>query len=51
MTRQAFMARLMEGLRGMPPMAQAEIIADYNNHFNEGAAAGRKPNRSGAGIV
>lgn len=41
MTRQAFMARLMEGLRGLPPMAQADIIADYNNHFNEGAAAGR----------
>ena len=41
MTRQAFMARLLEGLRGLPPMAQADIIADYNNHFNEGAAAGR----------
>jgi uncharacterized membrane protein len=41
MTRQAFMARLLEGLRGLPPMAQAEIVADYNNHFNEGAAAGR----------
>jgi uncharacterized membrane protein len=41
MTRQAFMARLLEGLRGLPPLAQADIIADYNNHFNEGAAAGR----------
>jgi uncharacterized membrane protein len=41
MTRQAFMARLLEGLRGLPPTTQAEIISDYNNHFNEGAAAGR----------
>ncbi len=41
MTRQAFMVRLMEGLRGLPPTVQAEIIADYNNHFNEAAAAGR----------
>jgi uncharacterized membrane protein len=41
MTRQAFMARLLEGLRGMPPLAQADIVADYNNHFAEGAAAGR----------
>jgi len=41
MTRQAFMARLMEGLRGLPPTVQADIIADYNNHFVEGLAAGR----------
>lgn len=41
MTRQAFMARLQEGLRGLPPSAQADIVADYENHFAEGAAAGR----------
>jgi uncharacterized membrane protein len=41
MTRQAFMARLREGLRGLPPSAQADIVADYENHFAEGAAAGR----------
>lgn len=41
MTRQAFMARLLEGLRGLPPTVQADIVADYNNHFAEGAAAGR----------
>jgi uncharacterized membrane protein len=41
MTRQAFMARLLEGLRGLPPTTQADIVADYNNHFNEGIAAGR----------
>jgi uncharacterized membrane protein len=41
MTRQAFMARLLEGLRGLPPTTQADIVADYNNHFAEGLAAGR----------
>jgi uncharacterized membrane protein len=41
MTRQAFMARLLEGLRGLPPATVADIVADYNVHFNEGAAAGR----------
>ncbi|MBS0361473.1 MAG: DUF1700 domain-containing protein [Proteobacteria bacterium] len=41
MTRQAFMARLREGLRGLPLSVQADIVADYENHFNEGAAAGR----------
>jgi uncharacterized membrane protein len=41
MTRQAFMARLKEGLRGLPPQAVAEITADYEAHFSEGEAAGR----------
>lgn len=41
MTRQAFMARLREGLRGLPPSQQADIVADYENHFAEGLAAGR----------
>ena len=41
MTRQAFMARLREGLRGLPPSAQADIVADYETHFTEGQAAGR----------
>jgi uncharacterized membrane protein len=41
MTRQAFMARLREGLRGLPPQAQAEIVADYEAHFADGLAAGR----------
>jgi uncharacterized membrane protein len=41
MTRQAFMARLREGLRGLPPSTIADIVADYENHFNEGAGAGR----------
>jgi uncharacterized membrane protein len=41
MTRQAFMARLREGLRGLPAQTQAEILADYESHFTDGAAAGR----------
>jgi uncharacterized membrane protein len=41
MTRQAFMARLREGLGGLAPEAQAEIVADYEAHFADGLAAGR----------
>lgn len=41
MTRQAFMARLREGLRGLPPQTIADIVADYEAHFSEGEAAGR----------
>lgn len=41
MTREAFMARLREGLRGLPPQAVADIVADYDAHFADGAAAGR----------
>lgn len=41
MTRQAFMARLREGLRGLPAQSQAEILADYEAHFADGVAAGR----------
>jgi uncharacterized membrane protein len=41
MTRQAFMARLREGLVGLPAQSQADILADYETHFAEGAAAGR----------
>ena len=41
MTRQAFMARLREGLIGLPVQRQADITADYETHFVEGLAAGR----------
>ncbi|ODT87126.1 DUF1700 domain-containing protein [Phenylobacterium sp. SCN 70-31] len=41
MTRQAFIARLREGLRGLPPQAVADIVADYEAHFTDGEAAGR----------
>lgn len=41
MTRQAFIARLRDGLRGLPPQTVADIVADYDTHFADGAAAGR----------
>jgi uncharacterized membrane protein len=41
MTRQEFIARLRDGLRGLPPQAVADIVADYESHFADGAAAGR----------
>lgn len=41
MTRQAFLARLREGLRGLPPQTVADIVADYEAHFTDGEAAGR----------
>lgn len=41
MTRQAFMARLRDGLRGLPPQTVADIITDYETHFADGVAAGR----------
>ncbi|HUZ13306.1 MAG TPA: DUF1700 domain-containing protein [Caulobacteraceae bacterium] len=41
MTREAFMARLRQGLRGLPEQQLADIASDYDAHFAEGAAAGR----------
>ena len=41
MTRDDFMTRLRGGLAGLPAQAQADIVADYDTHFTEGAAAGR----------
>src|ERR1700761_7869496 len=41
MTRNEFMTRLRAGLAGLPEPAQADIVADYETHFSEGAAAGR----------
>ena len=41
MTRQAFIARLREGLRGLPAQAVNDIVADYETHFVEGETAGR----------
>ena len=35
------MTRLRGGLAGLPVQAQADIVADYDTHFTEGAAAGR----------
>jgi uncharacterized membrane protein len=50
MTRQAFMARLREGLRGMPPQTVADIVADYEAHFTDGLAAGRSEAEVGAAL-
>ena len=41
MTRDAFLARLREGLRGLAQAAVDEIVSDYAAHFAEGEAAGR----------
>jgi uncharacterized membrane protein len=40
-SRAEFLAALKAGLRGTPPNAIDEIVADYSVHFDEGAAANR----------
>ncbi|HLI67781.1 MAG TPA: DUF1700 domain-containing protein [Caulobacteraceae bacterium] len=50
MTKEAFLVRLHDGLRGLPPVTAAEIIADYEAHFAEGAAAGRTPEAVAAAL-
>lgn len=41
MTRADFMDRLKKGLVGLPTSTAAEILSDYDTHFEDGAAAGR----------
>lgn len=41
MTRHGFLERLRSGLRGLPPYAIDDIVADYDSHFEDGLAAGR----------
>ena len=41
MTRTEFLSRLRQGLVGLPMSVAAEIVADYETHFADGAAAGR----------
>ena len=41
MTRQAFLARLRDGLRGLSPQTVDDIVSDYDAHFADGEAAGR----------
>src|SRR5436189_152333 len=36
MTRDAFIARLREGLRGLPAPAISEVVSDYEAHFAGG---------------
>lgn len=41
MNRAEFLARLRRGLVGLPAATANEIVADYEAHFADGAAAGR----------
>ena len=41
MTRADFIAKLTQGLSGLPEQTRAEIVADYESHFTDGLAAGR----------
>src|SRR5215469_15439717 len=41
MTREAFIERLRQGLKGLPDQTVADIVADYQSHFADGVAAGR----------
>ena len=41
MNRAEFLARLQRGLVGLPTITANEIVADYESHFADGAAAGR----------
>jgi uncharacterized membrane protein len=50
MTRQAFLTRLREGLRGLPPSLINDIVSDYENHFAEGHAAGRSEEEVAAAL-
>jgi uncharacterized membrane protein len=50
MTRQAFLARLRDGLRGLPAATLADIMADYETHFADGAAAGRSEEEVAAAL-
>ena len=42
MTRAQFLAGLREGLRGLSADEIAEIVGDYEEHFSDATAAGRK---------
>lgn len=50
MTRQAFLARLREGLRGLPTQTVTDIMADYEAHFADGAAEGRSEEEVAAAL-
>ncbi|OYW82318.1 MAG: hypothetical protein B7Z26_03605 [Asticcacaulis sp. 32-58-5] len=41
MTRTEFLTKLKAGLSDLPASAIADIVADYETHFADGAAAGR----------
>ena len=50
MTRAEFMARLRQGLVGLPMVTAAEIAADYELHFKDGAEAGRREEEIAAAL-
>jgi len=50
MNRAEFLARLRQGLAGLPGRESEEIIADYGAHFDEGRAAGRSEQEVAAAL-
>jgi uncharacterized membrane protein len=50
MSRSAFLTALRANLRGIPPKAADEIVADYASHFDEGVAEGRSEQDIAAGL-
>jgi len=50
MTRNEFIRRLKAGLKGMPQDVVAEIVADYEEHFEAGAAEGRSEQEVAAAL-
>ncbi len=50
MNRAEFLARLRQGLSGLPGRESEEIIADYGAHFDEALAAGRSEEEVAAAL-
>lgn len=50
MTREGFLMRLRDGLRGIPTAARDEILTDYASHFADGAEAGRSEEEVAAAL-
>ncbi|MBO9725802.1 MAG: DUF1700 domain-containing protein [Novosphingobium sp.] len=50
MTRNEFIRRLKAGLKGMPQDVVAEIVADYEEHFEAGSAEGRSEQEVAAAL-
>lgn len=50
MTRNEFIKRLKAGLKGMPQADVDEIVADYEAHFDAGAAEGRSEQEVAAAL-
>jgi uncharacterized membrane protein len=50
MSRAEFLARLRQGLAGLPAAQSEEIIGDYATHFDEALAAGRSEEEVAAAL-